>query len=192
MFEEATEPVDRTKQRAKALSFLLEKVNEIGNPFLRKCCLDIVNSEEFQTCTASRKQHQAYEGGLLVHTAETLEIALGIAATRCLQIDVDILTVATVYHDIGKIYDYVVKEDGSFEYTEHQKLVRHLPRSYAIFMNNVEANISDELQTQIGHCILSHHGRFEWGTPVLPQTPEAYALHCADWMSANCTEDHWE
>ena len=36
----------------------------------------------------------------------------------------------------------------------------------------------------IQHLILSHHGRHEYGSPVLPKTPEAMALHHIDNLDA--------
>ncbi len=183
---------DRTQQLAKAHKYLVERANEIDNPALKCWCLEIVHSVDFQTCTASRHQHQAYDGGLMVHTAEVLEIAVGIAATRCLQLDMDVVTTAVIFHDIGKIYDYVKKDDGTYEYTKHQDLIRHLPRSYAIFMSRTDVSLTEEKRLQVAHAILAHHGRKEWGSPTEPKTPEAYAVHCADWISANATMDYWE
>ena len=44
--------------------------------------------------------------------------------------------------------------------------------------------IRDRLKTILKHCILSHHGEYEYGSPVLPKTLEAHILHCADDMDA--------
>ena len=184
--------LDRTKQKQKALSFLREEVAQIGNPVLKRWCSEIIESKDFQTCTASKHKHQAYEGGLMVHTAEVLEIVCGMAATRCLPLDMDVVTPAVVFHDIGKLHDYVVMPDGSFEYTKHQDMARHLVRSYSIFMSRSDPGLSEEKRLEIAHCILAHHGRMEWGSPVLPKTSEAFAIHCADWLSSQSTKDYWE
>jgi 3'-5' exoribonuclease len=104
----------------------------------------------------------------------------------------DVVTTAIMFHDIGKVYDYTRFHDGHYEYTEHKELIRHLPRSYATFMSRTDPAVSEELRTKIGHCILAHHGRMEWGSPVTPLTPEAYVVHCADWISADATVDYWE
>jgi 3'-5' exoribonuclease len=183
---------NRVGQIDAALRYLREKISEICHPVLKAWCLEIIESKDFQTCTASRKSHQAYDGGLVVHTAEVLELALNLAASRCMEADADVITTAVIFHDIGKIHDYERIHDGHYEYTQHKELARHLVRSYAIFMSRTDPKLSEEKRLQIAHCILAHHGRQEWGSPVLPQTPEAYAIHCADWISANATVDYWE
>ena len=37
-----------------------------------------------------------------------------------------------------------------------------------------------ELLLRLKHMILSHHGTYEFGSPKLPMTPEAIALHYLD------------
>jgi 23S rRNA maturation-related 3'-5' exoribonuclease YhaM len=44
--------------------------------------------------------------------------------------------------------------------------------------------VNPNLQDAVVHCLLSHHGRREWGSPVEPQTLEALLLHQADMASA--------
>ena len=41
-------------------------------------------------------------------------------------------------------------------------------------------NLDEDLQNALGHIILSHHGKFEYGSPVLPQSPEAMLVSAAD------------
>ncbi|MDR2903171.1 MAG: hydrolase, partial [Clostridiales bacterium] len=38
----------------------------------------------------------------------------------------------------------------------------------------------DRLKSLIKHCVLSHHGEYEFGSPKQPMTIEAFILHCAD------------
>lgn len=80
--------------------------------------------------------------------------------------------------------------------TSHYGKVRHLTRSYAEFLRHAEPlrnknwpmtpEITDAAIEAISHCILAHHGRLEWGSPVEPKTPEAWALHLSDMMSVKC------
>ena len=42
----------------------------------------------------------------------------------------------------------------------------------------------EELLLRLKHLILSHHGTYEFGSPRLPMTPEAIALHCLDNLDA--------
>jgi 3'-5' exoribonuclease len=42
----------------------------------------------------------------------------------------------------------------------------------------------DELRLRLEHMIVSHHGAHEFGSPKLPMTPEAIALHYLDNLDA--------
>ena len=43
---------------------------------------------------------------------------------------------------------------------------------------------SEDVQLHLLHLIASHHGSHEWGSPTLPRTPEAIALHYIDNLDA--------
>jgi 23S rRNA maturation-related 3'-5' exoribonuclease YhaM len=192
----------RGQQVFAALEYLRDSADKIANPKLRKISHSILVNKQFIKCPAARHQHQAYDGGLVVHTAEVLEAAMLVAQARFIDVNTDVIITATIFHDYGKIWDYVPakqvvsaqEKQERYDYTLHQKLIRHLPRSYAVFMEMADRegdDIPEEIKTQIGHCILSHHGRNEWGSPVEPMTPEAHAIHFADMMSANCAKDYY-
>ena len=42
------------------------------------------------------------------------------------------------------------------------------------------ADFPHVLLTQLQHCILAHHGKYEYGSPKLPALMEALALNYAD------------
>ena len=175
-----------------AKSKLNEIIEYITNPKLKEICCFVINNPLFRESTGSLQSHQAYSGGLLVHTAEVLNIAINISATPCIKTDLNVLITACIFHDYGKIWDYKRHPTGfGFEYTEHKHLIRHLSRSYAEFMIMTHNVIDEDLRTKIGHCILSHHGRKEWGSPIEPISVEAYILHTADNLSANVTIENW-
>ena len=41
-----------------------------------------------------------------------------------------------------------------------------------------------ELLLRVKHMVLSHHGQLDFGSPVVPMTPEAIALACLDNLDA--------
>ena len=43
---------------------------------------------------------------------------------------------------------------------------------------------SEKARIHLVHLILSHHGKIEYGSPVLPKTPEAIILHHIDNIDA--------
>lgn len=180
------------KDQQTIMAYLSPVLVLIEHEGLRYMCYDVLRDPKFLASPAARQKHQAYPGGLLVHTWEVIDIAYHISQTSAFKLDKDVLFTACVFHDYGKIYDYTTNEKGEIVYTEHNKLIRHLPRSYAMFMemaSKATPSVSDDLKNKVGHCILAHHGRLEWQSPVEPQIPEAFVLHFADMLSANCSKD---
>jgi len=140
--------------------------------------------------------HHAYKGGLVTHTLEVVKIARRMATDSTYPADVfnnpaphvsifksggantAILTVAGIWHDYAKVCDY----DCDGKKTEYRKFIRHVAGSYFEFEKHaVAVPVGDRMR--IGHCILAHHGRREFGSPVEPQTIEAQMLHYADMLS---------
>ena len=168
---------------AKAMSFLTKTIERIENTLLRNTCRGVLYDHRFLTAPGSHEKHHAYRYGLLIHTAEVTSIAAH-SAISFPQVDYDVLLTAAILHDFNKIFDYTIDDEGKIEKTRYRALVRHLAGSHAMFLQSVgnatEDQISRETVMMIEHAMLAHHGRFEWGSPVEPQTLEAYLLHNAD------------
>ena len=141
--------------------------------------------EAFWTAPAATTMHQGYQYGLFEHSVHVASIAFNVARDWCHEANQNVLVVAGLLHDIGKIVEY------------SDPLTRQLTTEGKLFGNtHLSASLVSELFTQnnmgsedpvlknIVHCILAHHGRKEWGSPVLPQTIEAVLIHQADQMSA--------
>jgi 3'-5' exoribonuclease len=139
----------------------------------------VLNDPRFGEWPASVDKHHAYVGGLAAHTYEVFD-----CLPSSVGVNFQVLLVAAIWHDYGKLWDYEKNSEGIWVKTPHYKLVRHVSRSYAEFMKAAPSVVPEELIDQIGHCILAHHGRKEWGSSVEPATPEALALHQADYFSA--------
>lgn len=164
------------------LEYLHSYVDILPEPLARICRV-VLDNEFFiigygSSSTDSAHSHHNYPGGLVTHTKEVLEIALDMAAS--LNADVNVIIAAAIYHDYMKVEDY--NTDGTNR--PYRKLIRHVSGSYAEFYEKAgRVGLDDDLENQIGHCILAHHGRQEWGSPVEPQTVEAQILHFADMLS---------
>lgn len=136
--------------------------------------------EEYKVAYGGRKQHHAYAGGLLQHTFEMLCMAFGLRKWFPWKVDLFVLTLSILYHDYGKVGEYV--EGG--EYTEQLVLWPHPVASSFKFREVYGDLMSEELLQRILHSILSHNGRKEWMTASLPATIEAFILSELDLMSA--------
>jgi 3'-5' exoribonuclease len=89
-----------------------------------------------------------------------------------------------VLHDMGKIYE--LSYERGFSYTTEGQLLGHIIIAMRMVAEKL-ASIPDfppRLRTLVEHMILSHHGQLEFGSPKLPQFPEAMLLHYLDDLDA--------
>lgn len=154
----------------------------------QKLCSVVVNDKKFAEWPASISKHanpqHHTEGGLLIHTAEVVRNAHRAADSTY---DREVLITAAIWHDYGKLCEYRRKEDGTgWEVDEDFRArIGHPAASAATFSTAASLlNFFDPKIDHIVHCILSHHGRIEWGAVKEPQTKEAVLLHTADYLSA--------
>jgi 3'-5' exoribonuclease len=164
----------------------------LGNHHLRallECFLmDDAFVQAFCKVPAGIRNHHAYLGGLLEHVVTLLD-----AADRILpvypQLDRDLLMTGIFLHDIGKVRE--LSYGRVFSYTDPGQLVGHLVIGVEM-LNEKVARVPEltgepfpaELLLRLKHMILSHHGTYEFGSPRLPMTPEAIALHYLDNLDA--------
>lgn len=182
------ENIDRTEQIESSLLYLKREADNIQDSLLKSLCKYILEDNLWKNTKGSSTGHHSYKGGLTVHTAEVLEIALNMASSFVLNANKDYIIAGTIWHDVGKKYDY--SDEG--EKTIHYSLIRHLSKSYAQFyMLATQHEVDDKAIEAISHIILSHHGRKEWGSPVEPETTEAYIVHYADMLSSRCAKDFY-
>jgi 3'-5' exoribonuclease len=101
-------------------------------------------------------------------------------------VDEGVLIVASIFHDFMKTRDYErIPGTPLFRAAPYQKSICHVSGSHAYwFYVSMNSKRPKEFVDAVSHCILAHHGRPEWGSPVEPQTVEAAILHYADMLSA--------
>ncbi|MCY2965612.1 MAG: HD domain-containing protein [Planctomycetota bacterium] len=193
-------PEDFLRQTTKDVGALQTRLREIlhsiSNEPLRNlidCFLiDEPLMTAFCTAPAGMKAHHAYRGGLLEHVVNMLEIA-----QRCADllngVDRNLLLAGIFLHDLGKIRE--LSYSGPYGYTDEGQLLGHLSICIEILATKIaEAErLSGEpfpLETalRLKHMVLSHHGTYEFGSPKLPMTPEAVALHHIDNLDAKVHE----
>lgn len=164
----------------------------LGNPHLRALVesffIEDGFAEDFCRAPAGIRNHHAYLGGLLEHVVNLLD-----AADRVLplypDVDRDLLLMGIFLHDVGKVRE--LSYGRSFAYTTEGQLIGHLVIGVEM-LTAMAAKVPDltgepfprELLLRLKHMILSHHGTYEFGSPKLPMTPEAIALHYLDNLDA--------
>lgn len=140
-------------------------------------------TNELKRHTAAKTMHHNYLGGLLEHTVSVAELC-DMMASHYPIANRDMLVACGLLHDIGKIYE--LSDFPAVDYTDDGELLGHI-----VMGANIISRLADgingfphELSTLMQHCILAHHGEYEYGSPKLPKTIEAFLLHCADDMDA--------
>lgn len=131
---------------------------------------------QFAAAPGARRVHHAYLGGLLEHTTSIAALAEAVI-TQYPEINADLLLTGVLLHGIGKIREYTWETD--IDYTDEGTLVGHVVIGDEMAAAAIAAlpGFPEELALRVRHMIVSHHGRYEWGSPRRPQTLEAMALH---------------
>lgn len=166
---------------------LTDKVAEINQPTLKEIVRYILNkySKEFFSASAAKVVHHAFVGGLAYHTVSMLHLADTIV-NYYPGIDQSLLYSGIILHDIGKIKE--LSGPLATEYTLAGQLEGHIVMmSEEISKACAELDIDENSEEVVvlKHMILAHHGKLEFGSPVLPQVREAEILHLIDTMDAN-------
>ena len=150
---------------------------------LLKLVFDENNFKKFSFAPAGKSWHHSYIHGLLEHTLEIIRIC-DLMCDIHPELNRDLLISGAMMHDFGKIEE--LSFDSAFEYTDKGKLIGHIVIS-AMRINEEAKKIPgfpEELKNCLIHLILSHQGKLEYASPVVPKTVEAIALYHADELSA--------
>ncbi len=140
-------------------------------------------SEALKAAPAAKSMHHAWIGGLLEHIVSLLGIA-DLAARHYTEVNRDLLLTGVVLHDLGKLHE--LRWGTSFDYTLEGQLLGHITIGIGMIEKKL-ANLPDfpeNLRVLVEHLILSHHGKYEFGSPKLPMIPEALLLHYLDDLDA--------
>ena len=175
------------------------------NPWLKALMREFRSSEgfarEFKASPAAFVHHHNYMGGLIEHTLEVWRLAERLGEHYSGLLDRELLLCGAALHDVGKVKSYSIS-GGVSQPTDLGQLLDHIFMSASMVSNLWDRAVTRELagadaegaartKALLLHIVLSHHGRKEWGAPVLPQTPEAIIIHYCDQMSAtmkSCTD----
>ncbi|MBR5406705.1 MAG: HD domain-containing protein [Lachnospiraceae bacterium] len=137
----------------------------------------------FKNSSAAKSVHHGFVGGLLEHTLSVVKLC-DFYTKRYKKLNRDLLLSAAMLHDIGK-----VKELSTFpenDYTDDGQLLGHIVMGCEMVGVKVKdiPGFPGKLEAELKHCILAHHGEYEFGSPKKPALMEAVALNFADNLDA--------
>jgi len=182
----ANADIDRLAVR---LGEMLRQVRDPHLSALAQCFLmDEAFMRKFSKAPAGIKHHHAYHGGLLQHVTNLMEVVLCVAG-RFPMVDRDLLLMGAFLHDMGKVDE--LSYERAFSYTDEGQMLGHLVMAVGMLEVKIvetEKLMAEpfpvELTLRLKHMIVSHHGQYEYGSPKLPMTLEAVALHQLDNLDA--------
>lgn len=158
-------------------------IDDISNSSLKSLLKLIFDNEKlftkYTTNSAAKSVHHAYIGGLLEHSVTVAEVCKNMSILYPV-VNKDLVVTAALLHDIGKL-----KELSSFpdnDYTDDGQLLGHIymgTEMIEFYARKID-NFPRTLLNQLKHCVLAHHGKLEYGSPVVPHLIEAMLLSIAD------------
>ena len=144
--------------------------------------------ERFKMAPAAVQLHHAYLGGLLEHTCTVLELAL-VTIPMYPKVSLDLVLAGVFLHDIGKTAELAY--DISIRYSDPGQLLGHIVLANTWIEQKAELAATalgepfdERVKWSLQHIVVAHHGRYEFGSPKLPATPEAIAVHHLDNLDA--------
>lgn len=179
---------------------ILKCIERIFDPRLQRICNILIEKygDRYRRSAAARKNHHARRGGLVEHVAQMMRTAKAVS-TVYPKLNCDLLIAGVFFHDCGKMWENTYEETGFVQpYDLEGELAGHIPKGVELLnelwkemMEEAEAAqwaelfpLSDTVRIHLVHLVLSHHGLHEYGSPTLPKTPEAFALHYIDNLDA--------
>lgn len=159
-------------------------IDSIKNPYLRKLLQAFfVQDQEFikafRQSSAAKTVHHGFVGGLLQHTLAVTKLC-DFFCTQYPVLNRDLLLSAAICHDIGKTKELSLFPQN--DYTDDGQFLGHIVIGSEMVGEKIKAieGFPPLLAGELKHCILAHHGEYEFGSPKKPAIVEAVALTFAD------------
>ncbi len=167
---------------------LLGFIQSVRVPYLRQLLESFFVQEEgfakkFKFHSAAKSVHHGFVGGLLEHTLGVTKNCDYFAQAYPM-LDRDLLITAAIFHDIGKLSELSAFPRN--DYTDEGQLLGHIMIGAQMVSDRIRtiAGFPETKARELLHCILSHHGELEFGSPKKPALMEALALSFADNVDA--------
>lgn len=181
-------PADYLPVSSKGIEPMFEELlgimKSLENPYLKKLLHSLfVEDEEFRkafkTSSAAKTVHHGFVGGLLEHTLSVTKLCEYYCKAYPM-LKRDLLLTAAICHDIGKTKELSLFPQN--DYTDDGQLLGHIVMGTEMIGEKIRniPGFPPVLAAELKHCILAHHGEYEFGSPKKPAIMEAVALNFAD------------
>lgn len=176
-------PVSRF-DREEMYQELLSYINGVENTYLKQLLQEFFVKDQafisaFKQSSAAKTVHHGFVGGLLQHTLGVTKLCDYYCSTYPL-LKRDLLITAAICHDMGKTREISLFPEN--DYTDAGQFLGHIVIGVEMIGEKVRniPGFPEVLENELKHCILAHHGEYEFGSPKKPAIMEAMALNLAD------------
>ena len=176
-------PVSRF-DREEMYQELLSYINGVENTYLKQLLQEFFVKDQafisaFKQSSAAKTVHHGFAGGLLQHTLGVTKLCDYYCSTYPL-LKRDLLITAAICHDMGKTREISLFPEN--DYTDAGQFLGHIVIGVEMIGEKVRniPGFPEVLENELKHCILAHHGEYEFGSPKKPAIMEAMALNLAD------------
>lgn len=163
---------------------LLGMIGNTENKWLKKLLESFFVEDEafmkaFRSSSAAKTVHHGFVGGLLEHTLSVARMCEYFSRSYPV-LNRDLLITAALFHDIGKTRELSLFPEN--DYTDNGQLLGHIVMGAEMIGEKARSipGFPPVLEAELKHCILAHHGEYEYGSPKKPALIEAAALNLAD------------
>ena len=186
----------RTEKNIKEMFEQIKAIlGELKNAHLKalvaEFLADIELMKKFCRAPAATQNHHNYLGGLIEHTHSMLNIAKAILPFYP-QLQVDLVLAGIFLHDMGKTEE--LGYDVAFSYTDRGQMLGHITQTVLMVGEKAAAlaaagkAVDDDILNNLQHIILAHHGQYDFGSPKLPATSEAFMVSYLDNLDAKVNQ----
>src|SRR5262249_52332883 len=178
---------------ARAVAQIRELVERVGDPHVKALLLafldDPVVAQRLPVAPAAKGIHHAHRGGLAEHILSVMRLGQRVT-DHYPMLDRDLVLAGAFLHDIGKVQE-LAWDGGNTRYTDEGRLVGHIVMTAQAIREKASRipGFPPLLEAHLTHGVLAHHGQLEYGSPKVPLTLHASAVHAID--SHDSRIDSW-
>jgi 3'-5' exoribonuclease len=193
-------PPELQEKQAADFAFITEATGALSDPRLHGLAQIFLTEygARFRRAAAARGNHHARRGGLVEHVAQMMRSAVAVASAYP-TLNRDLLVAGVLFHDAGKLWENALPADGFvMPFDERGEMLGHITIGIEL-VNTLWRKLlvtpeapgwaelqpaSEDVRLHLLHLLAAHHGELQFGSPVVPKTPEAWALHYVDNLDA--------
>ncbi len=193
-------PPELRARQAADWEFIVATTSALRDPRLYALCAEFIaeHGARFRNSAGARTYHHARRGGLVEHTAQMMRVAAQIAPLYP-ELNLDLLVAGILFHDSGKLWENHLPESGfRMPFDERGEMIGHIALGMDLINSlwrKIEADEHaaewaalspplEDIRLHLLHLVAAHHGEMQFGSPVVPKTPEAFALNHIDNLDA--------